>query len=126
MAKKSKKRARAQSKAQKAAAQRRDRAMPPGPVALECRDESGRPIPAICYPPDPRYVLERGRWRQRFYSPRWREARALHIGLDLGAGPDRTATVVIDGDTLEIIEIDGNVQLDAMRRAARRSAGRAG
>lgn len=119
MGKKTDRKRRAQHKAQKARAQARERALPPGPVAVECRDESGRPIDAICYPPSERYELERGRWRRRFYSPRWREARERWMGLDLSRTPDRTATFVVDGATGEILDIDP----DELRGMARRSAG---
>jgi len=115
---KSKKQARKQAKAQKAKAQARERAMPPGPVRVDCRDESGRTIDAICYPPDPRYVLERGRWRRRFYSPRWREARERWMGVDLSHQPDLMATVVMDGRTGEILMVDDHVLHDAARRSA--------
>lgn len=122
MGKKTDRKRRAQHKAQKARAQARERALPPGPVAVECRDESGRPIDAICYPPEERWVHDRGRWRRRFYSPRWREARELHMGLDLGSRPDRMAVAVIDGMTGQILWVGDDVLHDAARRSAGRGS----
>jgi len=103
MAGKSKKAARKAHRAQKSRAAEHAKAQPPGPVTMECRDESGRTIPAVCYPPDPRYVLEGRRWRQRYYAPRWSDARARWMGVDQSKSRDRSAVVVIDGATGEIL-----------------------
>lgn len=102
---KSKKKGRAQHRAQKAKAQARERAMPPAAVSVECRDESGRPIPASCEPPAPRYVSEGGRQRVRYYSPSPREKAQ--------AQGDAFIVTLIDGCSGEIITRGGR-ELDAV------------
>lgn len=118
MGKKTDRKRRAQHKAQKARAQARERALPPGPVAVECRDESGRPIPAVCAPPEPRWSsLADGRARVRYYSPSPRE-RAAEQGRAF-------VCTLIDGCSGEIL-VQGGHDLDRHIRSAtiaRRSAG---